>query len=158
MSELTEWKLAIVTELVLAVLPETPEEAIPWEDVASRVVWEYQRDRARWQEDDPMFDLYQDNFINKNYILNKRFQIRDNLARQGLSIPWRTDGRRGQVYLARSVEAMEQQMSLHRRRIEGFADGYNARTDKVHKVHPESTIPYLHTTRQLPATIGQETN
>jgi len=153
MSDLSEWKLAVVTDLVLKVVPTNPEDAKPWEDVAVRAVYEYERTRESWQTGDPNFDIYQDNFIRKEYIFNRRNEIRTKLIQErGIVLMWNAGRSYTGIWRDDTEDAMRAYLETRRKNIGGQADGYNSNVDAGAKLHDGLTMPVFEQVRRLPST------
>lgn len=148
---LKEWKYQVVAELVWEACPEIPELAKPWDDVAVNAVYEYEKDNERWQEGDPMFLQYEDNFVNKFYILNHKAQIRESLAREGKHIGWIPGRGAGDIYRATTREQIEEIIGLRERMVEGQIEAHNRAVADVNKTVEGARLPFIHANKELPA-------
>lgn len=152
MSEQSEWRLAVVSELVWAVLPERRQDAKPWADIGARAEYVYERDRDNWQRGDPNFEVYSDAFINKAYIVGRVSAIRNHLAAKGRAIVFTNcGGKGGSVYRATTVAEMDEMFAARQRIVKGMTDGCNTAIEIARQAMPELTVPYLRTVPELPA-------
>jgi hypothetical protein len=134
---LSEWKLSVCTDLVKAVVPTDPDDALSWEDLAVCSVFEYKRDRTKWQNGDPNFDLYRDNFIRKEYILNRRSEIREKLIQEeGIVLLWQPGRGSTGVWRDDTEDALLQYLGRRRTVMQGQIDGYNEDAEAGVKHHP----------------------
>ena len=148
---LKEWKYQVVAELVWKACPEIPELAKPWDDVAVNAVYEYEKDNERWQDGDPMFLQYEDNFVNKYYILNHKPQIREVLQREGKYIGWIPGRGNGDIYRATTPEQIKQIVGIRERQVEGQIESHNRAVADVNKTVKGVELPFFHTKKQLPS-------
>jgi len=135
-TELSEWKLSVIADLVFAVVPTDPKRAKTWEDVSVLAVGEYERDPSRWQAGDPNFELYEDNFIRKEYIQNRRHEIRNKLIQEkGVVLLWAPGRAYTGVWRDDTADAMQAYLEARRRNLGGQAEGYNSQVDAGSKLH-----------------------
>ena len=155
MSELSEWKLQVCCDLVKAVVPTDPLDAKGWADIAAWAEHEYKRDREKHRNGDPNFDLYDDNFIRKEYIFNRRHAIRSKLIRDdGAVLLWERGRGNTGIWRDDTEEALEAYLERRRAAIGGQAEGYNEQVATGSERHPGLAMPIFEEARLPSGTSG----
>ena len=134
--QLGMWRLSVVAELVWKVLPEQ-ERPKPWIDVAVAAVYEYEHKIRDYQDCDDNFVLYSDNFINKQYIVNRRSDVRRYLEEQGRYITYNSGRGEGNIYRVRDDVQLDRLLAMRQNRMAGLVDSYNNSLEAVRKHKPE---------------------
>lgn len=141
-NELSTWRLSMVAELVWKVLPEQ-ERAKPWEDVAVAAVYEYEHKIHEYQDGDDNFVLYSDKFINKQYIFNRRSDIRKYLEEEGRYISYTAGRGEGNIYRVTDDSQLDRLLTIRHNRMAGLVDSYNESLETIRKHKPQLAMDML---------------
>lgn len=135
-NELSTWRLSMVAELVWKVLPEQ-ERAKPWIDVAVAAVYEYEHKIREYQDGDDNFVLHSDSFINKQYIVNRRSDIRKYLEDQERYISYTAGRGEGNIYRVVDDSQLDRLLTIRHNRMAGLVDSYNDSLEAIRRHKPQ---------------------
>jgi hypothetical protein len=134
MAEVKQWRIDVLSDLVLDVIPTKQEEGIPWRTLARHAYLHYKEDPDAITQGDPMFDNHKDTFIQADKIYGRRSAIRRNIGRRGSRVicdARNSQGRIVGVYLTRSKKAIQQTYRHRHAIIQGSVEHVNLEADII---------------------------
>ena len=133
MQENAQWRIDVLTDLVLDVIPKKEKEGVPWRSLCRLAENHYKADPDAITQGDPMFETHKDTFIDAGKMYLRRSQIRRNALRRGRTIcdACNKSGRIVGVFLSRSKKAIQRTYAHRHAVITGSADHINLETEIV---------------------------
>jgi len=146
MSDIAGQRREVAAELVKKVAPRSERDATPKATVVKTAVEHFEEHRDDLLASDPFLRDYSHTFVNPKTFLDYWADIRRNLAKDGVSMLWNSQG----VWISKSKKAIEAAHARERQNIQRTAERYNVRSELTNK-RKRMQMPSLAIQLLLPA-------